>query len=68
MSIHLDMPCAFQLHKLGMENRHTPSTFIGVCRCIQKIYGLVCTVPRYLLPQAQRLNVSFCSHKNNGVI
>jgi hypothetical protein len=41
MSMHLDMPCAFQLHKLGIENRHTPPTFFGVYHCIQKIYGLV---------------------------
>jgi hypothetical protein len=68
MSTHLDIPYAFQLHKLGMENRRTASTYIGVYRCIQKIYGLVRTVQRHHEPRAHRLNVSFCFHKNNGVI
>ena len=68
MSIDLNLPCAFQLQKLRMANCNWPATFIGVLRCIQKIYGLVGTVRRYYEPQAWRLDVSFFCHKNKGEI
>ena len=68
MSIDLNLPCAFQLQKLRMENHHGPSTFISVHCCIQKIYGLVCTVQRHHEPSARRVNVSFFWPKNDAEI
>jgi hypothetical protein len=44
MSIDLFLSYSLQLQKLHVVNRNAATTFIGVHWCIQKIYGLVCTV------------------------